>query len=104
MSEKRREWTVPEDVRDQFRHQQFLPLTEDDIDRGYMQAGIIQYRIGGTVKVAPVRVEHTPGQWVTIGLSFLWESFAPGVSHSELTQMTGAPEDEAELEPEPVTA
>jgi hypothetical protein len=100
MSEKKREWTVPEDVRDQFRHQQFAPLTEEDIDRGYMQAGVIQYRIGGTVKVAPIRVEHAPTQWVTIGLSFLWESFAPGVSHSELLSLAGdVPEEVVDEEP-----
>lgn len=102
MSDKQRAWTVPDDVRDQFATQQFTPIAQEDVERAYLEAGVIQHRIGGVVNAAPVRVEPAPGHWVTIGLMLRWESFAPGTSHSELAEH-GASESLDEVE-EPVAA
>jgi hypothetical protein len=54
------------------------------------------------VNVAPIRVEPVPGQWVVIGLTFLWESFVAGFSYSDLQRDYAGDYAEMELDPESV--
>jgi hypothetical protein len=39
VSEKTRRWTVPDNVRDQFHTQQFVPLEQGQLEQAYLEAG-----------------------------------------------------------------
>jgi len=98
MSEpKKREWTVPEDLRELLAQGVYVPVDREAVKDAEIEVEIIKHRLGGVVKSAPIRVKAND-QWIVVGHSYQWESFAPGMTIDLDQQADGEPADD----PEPV--
>src|SRR3712207_1500680 len=73
----KREWFVPEELPQLLAEQVYVPVSREEAQDAHVEAEIISRRIGGVVKVGPIRFE-VGDNWVTVGYQFRWESFAPG--------------------------
>lgn len=51
-------------------------VTAEQFEAAFLEAAVIQHRLGGAVQVVPLR-ERVGDRFVTYGLVFRWESFVP---------------------------
>lgn len=73
--------------RDWFLHLDGDPMyvasDDEQLGRALAECHTILSRIGGGIVIGANRAELAPGVWETVGFSFRWVSFMPGVRFVE---------------------
>ncbi len=72
---QKRQWTVPEDLPE--HGTDIFPIDRDEAQRAFLEAETIVQRLGGSLQVAPIRVELNDGRWITRGYVFRHVPYVP---------------------------